>query len=250
MDNGDTDGSANWNKKSVIAQKEPKSKAKLLAEKEPRSKIPDSEIHPENIMIGSPIYIPYKKILKSSQGCGQFGKKIKFPTSSSLEMPQQKWTLTKKEMEAAKWAKKLASAKFWKTKDGGKDPCKALPTKVAHKANQSDGKPPGVKQPYRHKPGTVALWEIWWFQKSVALLIPLLPFGRLIREITQDFRKGLRFQSGAVLTLQGVVETFLVNFFEATNLCAIHRQRQTIAPKDFSLVKAIHHISGINMWWM
>ena len=97
MDNGDTDGSANWNKKSVIAQKEPKSKAKLLVEKEPRSKIPDSEIHPENIMISSPIYIPYKKILKSSQGCGQFGKKIKFPTSSSLEMPQQKWTLTKKE---------------------------------------------------------------------------------------------------------------------------------------------------------
>ena len=41
-------------------------------------------------MIGSPIYIPYKMILKSSQGCGQFGKKIKFPTSSSLEMPQQK----------------------------------------------------------------------------------------------------------------------------------------------------------------
>ena len=110
--------------------------------------------------MGSPIYILYKKIPKSSLGHGQFGKKIKFLTSSSLEMPQQKWTLTKKEIEAAKRAKKLASTKSQKTKDSGKDSCKALPTKAAHKANQSDGKPTGVKQPYRYKPGTVALWEI------------------------------------------------------------------------------------------
>ena len=55
------DGSANHNKKHDIAKKEPKTKAKLLAEKCPQTKIPDSAICPENITVGSPVYIPYKK---------------------------------------------------------------------------------------------------------------------------------------------------------------------------------------------
>ena len=81
------------------------------------------------------------------------------------------------------------------------------------------------------------------------LLIPLLPFQWLIHEITQDFRIGLQFQSGAILALQEAVETFLVQMFESANLCAIHHGCQTIAPKDIYLVKAIHHIAGINLWW-
>ena len=67
------DGSANNNKKSVIAKKEPKTKAKLLAEKRPQTKIPDSEIHPENIIVGSPVYIPYKKVSKTQMGKGKYG---------------------------------------------------------------------------------------------------------------------------------------------------------------------------------
>ena len=95
----------------------------------------------------------------------------------------------------------------------------------------------------------VALREIRRFQKSVDLLIPLLPFQRLIREIAQDFKTDLRFQSGAILALQEAAEAFLVQLFESVNLCAIHRGRQTIAPKDFYLVKGIYHIAGINLWW-
>ena len=59
----------------------------------------------------------------------------------------------------------------------------------------------------------------------------------------------LRFQSSAILVLQEAAETWLVQLFESANLCCIHHGWQTIAPKDFHLVKAIHHITGINMWW-
>ena len=107
----------------------------------------------------------------------------------------------------------------------------------------------GLKKPKKHKPGIVALHEIHCFQKSVDLLIPLLSFGHLIQEIAQDHRIGLRFQSSTLMAIQEAAETYLVNLFEVANLCAIHRKRQTIAPKDFWLVKAIRHISGINLWW-
>ena len=60
---------------------------------------------------------------------------------------------------------------------------------------------------------------------------------------------GLRFQSAAILALQEAAESRLVSLFESVNLCAIHRGHQTIAPKYFWLVKSIHHIAGINMWW-
>ena len=107
----------------------------------------------------------------------------------------------------------------------------------------------GLKKPKKHKPRIVALCEIRHFQKSVNFLIPLPSFGRLTREIAQDYRVGLRFQSSALMAIQEAAETYLVNLFEVANLCAIHRKRQTIAPKDFWLVKAIRHISGIDLWW-
>ena len=92
------------------------------------------------------------------------------------------------------------------------------------------------------------MWEIHHFQKSVDLLIPLLPF-QWLHKITQDFRMDLHFQSSAILALQEATETWLVQLFESTNLCTIHHGWQTIAPKDFHIMKAINHIGGINLWW-
>ena len=73
----------------------------------------------------------------------------------------------------------------------------------------------------RFRPGVMALCEIRHYQKSSALLIRKLPFQRLVREITQDFKTDLRFQSAAILCLQEVAEAYLVGLFEDTNLCAI-----------------------------
>uniref|UniRef100_M8BWK7 Histone H3 n=1 Tax=Aegilops tauschii TaxID=37682 RepID=M8BWK7_AEGTA len=127
---------------------------------------------------------------------------------------------------------------------GGKAPRKQLATKAARKSAPATG---GVKKPHRFRPGTVALREIRKYQKSTELLIRKLPFQRLVREIAQDFKTDLRFQSSAVSALQeaaeaylvGLFEAFLVGLFEDTNLCAIHAKRVTIMPKDIQLARRI-----------
>jgi histone H3 len=96
-----------------------------------------------------------------------------------------------------------------------------------------------VQKPHRYKPGTVALREIRRYQKSTDLLIRKAPFQRLVREIAQDFRSHLRFQSSAVMALQEASESYLVRLFENTNLCAIHASRVTIEPKDIQLARRI-----------
>lgn len=54
--------------------------------------------------------------------------------------------------------------------------------------------------------------------QSTELLIRKLPFQRLVREIAQDFKTDLRFQSSAVMALQESAEAYLVSLFEDTNL--------------------------------
>jgi histone H3/H4 len=87
--------------------------------------------------------------------------------------------------------------------------------------------------------GTVALREIRKYQKSTDLLIRKLPFQRLVREIAQDFKNDLRFQSSAIAALQEAAEAYLVGLFEDANLCAIHSKRVTIMPKDIGLARRI-----------
>ncbi len=89
------------------------------------------------------------------------------------------------------------------------------------------------------RPGTVALREIRKYQKSTELLIRKLPFQRLVREVAQDFKTDLRFQSHAIMALQEASEAYLTSLFEDTNLCAIHAKRVTIMPKDIQLARRI-----------
>ena len=119
---------------------------------------------------------------------------------------------------------------------GGKAPRKQLATKSARKGTAVTG---GVKKPHRYRPGTVALREIRKYQKSTDLLIRKQPFQRLVREIAQEFKPDLRFQSTAIMALQEASEAFLVSLFEDTNLCAIHAKRVTIMPKDMQLARRI-----------
>ena len=104
-------------------------------------------------------------------------------------------------------------------KGDGKTPWKQLATKAAKK--NATPKP-------RKSYAIIVLCEIRRFQKSVDLLIPLLPFQWLVCEITQVFKMGLQFQSVAILALQEAAESWLVSLFESANLCAIHKGCQTI----------------------
>ena len=119
---------------------------------------------------------------------------------------------------------------------GGKAPRKAMATMAARKTAGPNG---GVKRPHKYRPGTVALREIRKYQKSCNLLLRKRPFLRLVREVAQDFKADLRFQSFALLAIQEAAEAYLISLFEDTNLCAIHAKRVTIFPKDMQLARRI-----------
>jgi histone H3 len=63
-----------------------------------------------------------------------------------------------------------------------------------------------------------ALQEIRFYQKQTALLIPRLPFSRLVRQIVQEEAgrnaPDLRIQSTALAALQEAAECWLLMVFE------------------------------------
>ena len=127
--------------------------------------------------------------------------------------------------DAAKQA--IPIPKLHQTQAMGKSPCQSLATKAPQKQTPM--------KPCTHY-ALIAKQEIYHFQKSVNLLIQLLPFHWLVCEIVQDFRMNLHFQSSAILALQEATEAWLVQLFESVNLCCIHCGQQTIVPKHFHLV--------------
>lgn len=114
--------------------------------------------------------------------------------------------------------------------------------------NTSGGFGP-VKKTRRFRPGTVALREIRKYQKNGELLIRKLPFNRLVREISQDYKSDLRFQAAAVAALQEAAEQYLVLLFEDVNLCAIHAKRVTITARDIQLASRIKGDSITNVYY-
>ena len=157
---------------------------------------------------------------------GRAQRKLKYIISPNLK-------ISSKDQTEEKMARTKQTAR---KSTGGKAPRKQLATKAARKSAPATG---GVKKPHRFRPGTVALREIRRYQKSTELLLRKLPFQRLVREIAQDFKTDLRFQSSAVMALQEACEAYLVGVFEDTNLCAIHAKRVTIMPKDIQLARRI-----------
>ena len=97
----------------------------------------------------------------------------------------------------------------------------------------------GLKRPHRYRPCAAALREIRKYQRSTKLLIPKLPFQRLVREIAQDYKSDLRFQSSAIQALQECAEAYIIDIFASAQLCAIHAKRVTVTPKDFQLAQRI-----------
>ncbi|EPB74142.1 hypothetical protein ANCCEY_06756 [Ancylostoma ceylanicum] len=103
----------------------------------------------------------------------------------------------------------------------------------------------GVRKPYRHHPGTVALCEIHHYQKSTKLLIAKLPFQRLVREIARDVESEKHPQPSSVLAAQETaefgVEEGQVGVFEetprvspATPTSPIELPRESPSPSETS----------------
>ena len=102
-------------------------------------------------------------------------------------------------------------------------------------------KPPSCQMQKKRwfRPGTVALREIWWYQKSTDLLIRRALFQWVIYEIMRGIRNDLRIQAVAIKGLQEAAEAYLVALFEESNLCAIHAKWVTIMPRDVQLTRRI-----------
>merc|ERR1712142_416889 len=89
----------------------------------------------------------------------------------------------------------------------------------------------------RYRLGTRALMEIRKFQKSSNLLLPKLPFSRVMREICSKIcTADMKFQSAAIMALHESAEAYLVTLYEGSQLCAIHAKR---VPRDMNLARRI-----------
>eukprot|EP01095_Lingulamoeba_sp_RSL-Kostka_P012070 TRINITY_DN4722_c7_g1_i1.p1 TRINITY_DN4722_c7_g1~~TRINITY_DN4722_c7_g1_i1.p1 ORF type:complete len:215 (-),score=49.41 TRINITY_DN4722_c7_g1_i1:50-694(-) len=102
------------------------------------------------------------------------------------------------------------------------------------------------KEKRRFKPTTLAIREIRKYQKSTELLIPRLPFARVVKEISEKFSingKSWRFQADAIVALQESAEDYIVRLFQDANLCAMHANRVTLMPKDIRLARRIRGLS-------
>lgn len=78
--------------------------------------------------------------------------------------------------------------------------------------------------------------ELRHFQRTTHLLIPKLPFARLVREIMSRHLKDLRIQTLALEAIQEAAEIHIVDIFGACNLVAAHCKRKTVNNKDMALV--------------
>ena len=120
---------------------------------------------------------------------------------------------------------------------------------VLNKLDQKRRRPPGTSRPTiqitqqrrlvlaAEEDFRIALREIRRYQKSAELLLPGLPFERLVREIAQDLNPEIRFQSTAITAAHHAAEAYLVEMLEDANGLAIHAKRVTIKPKDLQLAR-------------
>ncbi|GMR30818.1 hypothetical protein PMAYCL1PPCAC_01013, partial [Pristionchus mayeri] len=104
-----------------------------------------------------------------------------------------------------------------------------------------------IKRKVPIRRGVGVLKEIRRYQRSTALLIPKMPFRRLVRCVLKNRNKELgkldteeiRIQSSAVDALQEAAEAYLIGVFEDCNMAAIHARRVTIMPRDLFLIRRI-----------
>ena len=76
--------------------------------------------------------------------------------------------------------------------------------------------------------------------EKYALLIRLLAFSKLIREIAQERRNDLRFQSATIQALQEGSEAYLVGLLEDSQICTTHTKRVTVMAKDMQPARRLH----------
>ncbi|CBZ54299.1 putative histone H3 variant [Neospora caninum Liverpool] len=103
----------------------------------------------------------------------------------------------------------------------------------------------GMQPRRRAPPGARVLREIKRLRESTDLLIPRMPFLRLVHEVAQDctppYASPYRFTADALMALQCATEAYLTGLMEDSYLCAMHAKRVTLMPKDLHLAQRLRH---------
>ncbi|XP_063709856.1 uncharacterized protein LOC134838288 [Culicoides brevitarsis] len=118
----------------------------------------------------------------------------------------------------------------------------AVNTRASSGPNRSDDRTRGVRKPVPQRrklmPGMKALKEIRKYQNNTRLLIPKLPFSRVVRETLQQYGPAdVRVTAQALSALQEAAEIYITQFFEDSLRLALHAKRVTLMPRDMDLVR-------------
>ena len=112
---------------------------------------------------------------------------------------------------------------------------------ISPKMWSSDPKGKSCKSPKKSKSkkrGSVfnVLSQIRFYQKrSDCLLLPILPFKRFAREVSQDFRTDVSFTKNSMIILQYSMENFITNILKKALKNALHAGRTRVEPIDIRM---------------
>jgi len=101
------------------------------------------------------------------------------------------------------------------------------------KQQQKKKKDPTTRRPRRS--GTVVKRDIARYQRSRKPLLKRKPLERMIREISEKYSFGIRFQESALRQLLAEHELFLYRTFRNAKKCAEHAHRVQVNSGDLML---------------
>lgn len=96
----------------------------------------------------------------------------------------------------------------------------------------------------RYKPGTVALREIRYYQKTNDMIISKAPLERMVRKLFKEIDRndtGYRFQKHFFLLVQRLIEYEIINILTKAQLLAFNGKRLHIKVEDISQVRRLEY---------
>lgn len=84
-----------------------------------------------------------------------------------------------------------------------------------------------------------SIHDVQRLQETNRLIVPRLPFARIVRDITHKIvgpSSGYRYTVDALETLQFIAEHYLTAIFSNASIVAAHARRVTVMQKDFDLL--------------
>lgn len=74
--------------------------------------------------------------------------------------------------------------------------------------------------------------------------IPVAPFKRLLKQVSGEYRDGLRISAEASNLLHMATETYIIKLFQQATRAMIHSRRVTLTPKNVQLARALRGERG------